>query len=97
MDLSLPEFTYFVQNVGLAALSFGVTQDDVNTVANVLYQYFGYRCSPPLDIVGGGPQLQSICIGDGCPNDPNAVCSKYPWYGYSWDPQVVPGCMYSKR
>lgn len=45
MALDTNEVGYFIQNVGLAALSFGVTQDDVNTVGMVLMQYFGYRCS----------------------------------------------------
>ena len=94
MDLDANEVGYFIQNVGLAALSFGVTQADVNTVGGVLMQYFGYRCSPPLDIVGMGPQLQSICIGKDCPLDPMAVCNQYPWYGYSKEPESV--CSYNK-
>jgi hypothetical protein len=92
MALDPNEIGYFIQNVGLAALSFGVTQDDVNTVGSVLMQYFGYRCSPPLDIVGWGPELQSICADKMCPKDPNSVCKLYPWYGVSPEPQSAPGC-----
>ena len=88
MDLDPNELGYFIQQVGLAALSFGVTQADANTVGMVLMQYFGYRCSPPLAITSG-PMLQSMCINKKCPLDPNAMCNLYPWYGYGKEPESV--------
>ena len=41
-----------------------------------LMQYFGYRCTPPENIVYG-PQLDSICLDPSCPLDPNPDCWKY--------------------
>lgn len=93
MDLSEAEFGYFVQQVGLSAASFGVSSADVAAAGGALSAAFGYRCTPPEDLgVGGGAVLDSICIGEGCPQDPNADCSAYPWNGYSERPQAAPQC-----
>lgn len=91
MALDENELGYFISQVGLAALSFGVTQDDVNTVGGVLFSYFGYRCSPPLAITAG-PLRQSMCTDKSCPKDPNAVCWEYPWHGIDPEPKMAPQC-----
>lgn len=63
MDLNHYEVSYFIQQVGLAASSFGVAKDDITTVAGALDKLFNYRCSPPATAIKAqGPQLQSICI-----------------------------------
>ncbi|KAI0478463.1 hypothetical protein GGR56DRAFT_323139 [Xylariaceae sp. FL0804] len=78
MDLDAYEFGYFVEQVGLAAASFGVADADVEAVAEALNGLFGYRCAPPATAIKAqGPQLQSICIADDCPVAPNAVCGSY--------------------
>jgi hypothetical protein len=91
MDLDEAELTYFGQQVGLAALSFGVTQADVAIVGSALQALFGYRCSPPVAITST-PQLQSICIAPDCPLDPKAACGDYPYWGKGKEPQVAPQC-----
>lgn len=92
MALDPNEIGYFISQVGLAALSFGVSQDDANTVGMVLMSYFGYRCSPPLAITTSTPYKQSICGDKTCPKDPHPVCYLYPWYGIDPEPKMSPQC-----
>jgi len=78
MDLTYAENTYFIQQVGLAAQSFGVTADDVQTVGSTLSKVFNYKCAPAITLAPAlGSQLQSICIAADCPTAPNATCSAY--------------------
>jgi len=79
MDLSAAENGYFITQVGLAAASFGVTQDDAAAVGMALNNLFNYRCSPPTTVIPAqGPQLQAICIDSSCPIAPaNATCAAY--------------------
>jgi hypothetical protein len=78
MDLSYAEMGYFITQVALSAASFGVAQEDIAVVGQALGKLFDYKCSPPTTVIPSqGAQLQSICTGDGCPLDPNAVCAQY--------------------
>ncbi|CAJ2510772.1 Uu.00g063970.m01.CDS01 [Anthostomella pinea] len=78
MALNTTEVGYFIEQVGLAAASFGVADTDVTAVGTALNTLFGYRCAPPATAVKAqGPQLQSICITEDCPIAPMAVCDKY--------------------
>lgn len=63
MGLSDAEFTYFVEQVGMSAASFGVTTEDVTAAGKALMDSFGYRCAPPAAIPPTAtPALQAICI-----------------------------------
>jgi len=85
MDLDAAQVGYFITQVGLAASSFGVAQDDITTVATALEGYFDVRCAPATALIPvEGPQLQSICIAADCPLAPNSTCSAY-------QPAVLPG------
>lgn len=89
MDLSPAEVGYFIEQVGLAASSFGVATDDINAVAGQLNKIFNVRCAPPTIVIPAqGPQLQSICLEDSCPLSPNDTCSAYP---ATMEPAVVNG------
>ncbi|KAI9148053.1 hypothetical protein HJFPF1_11874 [Paramyrothecium foliicola] len=79
MDLNFAEVTYFIQQVGLTAASFGVAESDITVVANALSTIFNVRCAPPTTVImAQGPQLQSICIDEEtCPLSPNATCPAY--------------------
>ncbi|KAG8156298.1 hypothetical protein KVR01_013833 [Diaporthe batatas] len=78
MDLNHYEVSYFIQQVGLAASSFGVTNDDITAVADALDKLFNHRCLPPATAIKEqGPQLHSICIEETCPLAEGAVCDKY--------------------
>lgn len=79
MGLGKPEMDYFITQVGLAAASFGVTKDDITTVANALNTTFNVACSPAVEIVkSAGPQLQAICIDQAsCMKAKAPVCDKY--------------------
>lgn len=78
MDLNYAQVSYFNQQVALAAASFGVSQDDINTVGMALNNYFNVRCEPAVTLAPAlGSQLQSICIADSCPLAPNNTCSAY--------------------
>ncbi len=67
MDLSYAEVSYFIQQVGLSAASFGVATADVTAVGTALEGAFGYRCEPPLTIIpaqGGKSFLHVPSIWD---------------------------------
>ncbi|KAK2602293.1 hypothetical protein N8I77_008840 [Diaporthe amygdali] len=78
MDLDHNEVSYFIQQVGLAAASFGVAKDDITAVAGSLDKLFNYKCLPPATAIKAqGPQLQSICTEETCPLADGAVCDQY--------------------
>jgi hypothetical protein len=79
MALSNAETTYFIQQVGLAAASFGVAESDITAVATALTSLFARRCSAPVEVVKPqGPALQAICIENDCPiAEENAMCGLY--------------------
>jgi hypothetical protein len=78
MDLSAAEFGYFVSQVAGSAASFGVATSDLTAVGTALNTLFGFKDSAPAVVVASqGPQLQAICIGDGCPEAANATTSGY--------------------
>ncbi|KAK3314341.1 hypothetical protein B0H66DRAFT_483636 [Apodospora peruviana] len=78
MDLGPEEVGYFVQQVALAAASFGVAKDDITAVGVALNSLFGIRCAPPTTVIPTqGPHLQSICVAEDCPLSPNSTCGKY--------------------
>lgn len=68
MDLDTAQNSWFIENVGLAALSFGVSMDDVKTVGTTLNNTFGYRCAPKVQpIAMYPPTYESICQNVTCP------------------------------
>lgn len=78
MDLSYAEVTYFVNQVGLSAKSFGVGDEDVKAVGGALMGLFGYSCAAEAVVIPTQPAaLQSICIDSTCPVAANATCDKY--------------------
>jgi hypothetical protein len=78
MDLNAHELGYFITQVGTAAASFGVTNDDVTAVGMALNNAFGYRCAPAAAIPSSAPaDLQAICIASDCPQSPMATCAAY--------------------
>lgn len=79
MGLDHYEVTYFVEQVGLAAASFGVAKNDITIVATALNSIFNVRCGPSTTVIKAqGSELQSICIDPKtCPLAMDGVCSKY--------------------
>ena len=78
MSLNAHQVGYFIQQVGKAAASFGISDEDVMIIGAALSEKFDYRCSPQSTVVySQGPQLQAICQDDTCPLSPNASCSAY--------------------
>lgn len=63
MALDAAEVGYFIEQVGMSAASFGVSDADVQTVGMALTKAFDYRCAPPAAIPATAtPALQAICI-----------------------------------
>jgi hypothetical protein len=78
MNLDPNQLGYFVQQVALAAASFGVAKEDIEAVGKALNQLFGLRCAPPVEVIKSqGPQLQAICVQQSCPLAADAVCNQY--------------------
>lgn len=70
---------YFIEQVGLAAASFGVSKEDVQATGAALTKLFDYRCSPKTTIVPAqGPQYQSICTDPSCLLAMNSTCMNQP-------------------
>lgn len=84
MNLDFAETTYFIQQVGLAAASFGVADSDIEAVAKALNMLFNVRCAPPTAVIPAqGEQLQSICTDEEtCPLAQNATCALYEKDGH---------------
>jgi len=80
MALDHDQVTYFIEQVGLAALSFGVSYSDATAVGTLLTNLFNYRCTPKATVIpSAGPVYQSICITEDCPTPANnSDCSAYP-------------------
>lgn len=77
MNIDEVENGYFIQEVGLAATSFGVTMEDAMAVGTALNTLFNYRCSPPVALVPGAPNAsQSVCVASSCPLDPMQNCAQ---------------------
>lgn len=75
MNLGSAQNGYFIQQVRLAAKSFGVTDDDVKLVAIALTNLFEYKCSKPVSLQYSFPkESQSICVTDDCNLAKNPVC-----------------------
>lgn len=67
MYLDEKQFGWFITNVGLSAASYGVTKEDVDTVAKALMDAFGYQCSKPAAVVPPNVKaLQAICTRVSC-------------------------------
>src|SRR5579859_879442 len=78
MNISKPQMDYFITQVGLAALSFGVSNDDATIVGNALNSTFARRCSPPVAVIPDqGSHLEAICINPNCVLATSAVCAQY--------------------
>jgi len=79
MDLDYAQVTYFIQQVALAAESFGVATDDIAVVGTALNSLFNVKCAPATTVIPSqGPNLQSICLdGKTCPQALNGTCSLY--------------------
>jgi hypothetical protein len=93
MDLDTAQNSWFIENVGLAALSFGVSMDDVTTVGTTLNNTFGYKCAPAVTVIpSAGPQYESICQNVTCPIAPNSTCGNAPAPSY---PALAAGAMSS--
>ncbi|GAM91221.1 hypothetical protein ANO11243_092680 [Dothideomycetidae sp. 11243] len=82
MGLKETEIGYFNEQVGLSALSLGVTADDQTIIVNLLNSVFNNQCGPKTTIIKAqGAQLQSFCLDATCPKAKNATdaqCKKYP-------------------
>ncbi|KAF2099944.1 hypothetical protein NA57DRAFT_55876 [Rhizodiscina lignyota] len=84
MALDAFEVGYFIQQVGMSAASFGVSDSDAATVGNTLNAVFGHKCAAAAAVLPSAKEeLQAICIADDCPVATNASCKSY-------DPVVKP-------
>ncbi|MBE7181979.1 MAG: hypothetical protein INR71_12380 [Terriglobus roseus] len=78
MDLNAAQVTWFIQNVGLSAKSFGAADADITAVGMELSTLFNYRCAPATKVIPNTPaELQAICLASSCPISPNATCAAY--------------------
>jgi len=85
MDLNYAEVSYFIEQVALAATSFGIAKEDISNVGTALNGLFNVRCAANATAIpAAGPVQQSICIASDCPLAMNNTCSAY-------DTAVMPG------
>jgi len=93
MALDPNELGYFIQQVGLAAQSVGLTSDEAEVIMTNMNAGLNYRCRPDSALFPGGVVgPQSICTDESCPLAPNYDCSVYDFdNGTSPQPQLVNG------
>ncbi|BFZ58724.1 hypothetical protein PYCC9005_005789 [Savitreella phatthalungensis] len=78
MYLTTAQNTYFIQQVALAASSFGVAQSDIAVVGSALNSLFNVRCGPNVSVpMSAAAAPQSICITPDCALAANASCAAY--------------------
>jgi hypothetical protein len=79
MGISAEENDYFINQVGLSAASFGVSEADVMAIYDYLNGTYNIRCAPPLTASNDTPEfligtLPSICTDDSCPKAMDSMC-----------------------
>ncbi|KAI8903632.1 hypothetical protein EDD86DRAFT_250345 [Gorgonomyces haynaldii] len=76
MNLNINQLSFFTQQLGLAAKSFGVADADIAIIANVMNTVFNVKCAKPSSPFPPLSGVQSFCLGNGCPlaQDPDQVC-----------------------
>ncbi|KAJ3275084.1 hypothetical protein HDV01_001223 [Terramyces sp. JEL0728] len=69
MNLNKATMDFFIDQVGQAAISFGVTTDDATKVGQALQTLFNNQCAPLAKLTPQtAPAEQGFCLGDGCQN-----------------------------
>jgi len=93
MSLDPNELGYFIEQVGLAAQSVGLTSAEADGITTNMNAGLNYRCRPESALFPGGViGPQSICTNPSCPLAPNYDCSVYDFdNGTSPLPQLVNG------
>jgi len=93
MALDPIELGYFIEQVGFAAQSVGLTKKEATTITNIMNQGLTYRCRPLSALFPGGVVgPQSLCTDVSCPLAPNYDCTGYDFdNGTSPQPQQVNG------
>lgn len=93
MALDPYDLGYFIEQVGLAAQSVGLTLAEATAVTNDMAQGLTYRCRPLSALVPGGiVGPQSVCTDSSCPLAPDYDCTGYDFdNGTSPQPQEVNG------
>jgi hypothetical protein len=79
MDLNYAQNKYFIDQHVVAAESLGFSSADSKILSDKLYNIFAVRCGGPTSIIKTqGPQLQSTCLTDDCPDAEYFECDLYP-------------------
>ncbi|KAJ3314043.1 hypothetical protein HDV04_001074 [Boothiomyces sp. JEL0838] len=67
MNINKATMDFFIDQVGQAAVSLGVTPEDATMVGNALQSLFNTQCAKPTSLTPQNPPLpQGFCFGDGC-------------------------------
>lgn len=76
MNLDETEVNYFIQEVAYAAVSFGVSMEDIAPVGTLLGSVFNNKCGPAQAVPMSAPAAsQSICLDPSCPLAANSTCN----------------------
>lgn len=78
MALDPNELGWFIENVGLAARSVGISEREANIITSSMSRSLNLRCLPPIAVLPGGPVApQGLCTDATCELAPNAACTAY--------------------
>ncbi|MCJ1283728.1 hypothetical protein MMC26_003059 [Xylographa opegraphella] len=79
MNLNYTDLGHFINQLSLATLHFGFSDQDSQTLDTNLNSMYNVRCAPPITTnPAQGPQLLSLCQADNCPlAEPNPDCAAY--------------------
>ncbi|KAH8590740.1 hypothetical protein B0O99DRAFT_300270 [Bisporella sp. PMI_857] len=78
MDLNHTSLGHFINQLGLAAIHYGFSQQDSDTISGNLNAQYNVRCARAVQLnPSRPPQLLSLCQDESCPLAPNPDCAAY--------------------
>lgn len=79
MNLNYTDLAHFIDQLSLATVHFGFSEEDAQTLSNNLNSQYNVACAPPITLnPAQGPQLLSLCQATNCPlAEPSPNCALY--------------------
>ncbi|KAG0650571.1 hypothetical protein D0Z07_3039 [Hyphodiscus hymeniophilus] len=79
MNLNYTDLAHFIDQLTLATVHYGLSEEDATTLSNNLNSQYNVACAPPITLnAAQGPELLSLCQATNCPlAEPSPDCALY--------------------